>query len=203
MGMLADLLFHLYRNRRFRPYILKVVKRLEGGEFCSRSLREIFRHYHKIDIGKYSYGCFEPRNIWPLTTIGRYCSIAEGACILNGNHPLSHKSLHPFFYEPKAGYVSSEKIKRRAISIGNDVWIGRNAIITPSVCTIGDGAVIGAGSVVTKDVPDFAVVAGNPAKILKYRFEPNIRNKIKASQWWLRDIDELRGCMDEFTRPCS
>lgn len=83
--------------------------------------------------------------------------------------------------------------------IGNDVWIGQNAIILASVTNIGDGAVIGAGTVVTKNVPDFAVVVGNPGRIVKYRFSEQATRKLKQERWWDKDIDDLRVNLDDFT----
>jgi len=109
--------------------------------------------------------------------------------------------MHPFFFSPYFGYVQKELIHKCELVIGNDVWVGQNAIFLPSVKRIGDGAVIGAGAVVTKDVPDFAVVVGNPAKILKYRFSEETQLKIKASKWWEKDITELQKNMDEFVHP--
>lgn len=198
--MISKILYKIYRIRKLRPIVLSLVQKLEGGEFYSPTLRLIFKDYHKIEVGMYSYGCFTPDYINSLTRIGRYCSFAEGVCIFNGNHPLEHQSLHPFFYNPVFGYIGEEKIKRRQIEIGHDVWVGRNAIITPSVKKIGNGAVIGAGSVVTKDVPDFAVVAGNPARIIKFRFDPETIAAMNQSQWWLKDIQELIKNVDTFTR---
>jgi acetyltransferase-like isoleucine patch superfamily enzyme len=125
-----------------RRVVLALVKRLEGGEMYSESLRAIFSKYYNIEIGKHSYGgCFNPDNIRAFTKIGRYCSFAENVYIYNANHPLAHKSTHPFFYNPEFGYVKTEQISRRCIEIGNDVWIGQNAIILASVTNIGDGAV--------------------------------------------------------------
>ena len=92
-------------------------------------------------------------------------------------------------------------IPRTKLVIGNDVWIGHNAIILPSVSNIGDGAVIGAGSVVTKDVPPFAVVAGNPAKIILYRFSEEKIREIMKSPWWGKDINELKNEFDSFLLP--
>lgn len=150
----------------------------------SETLRVIFSKYHNIEIGKYSYGgCFDLERITAHTKIGRYCSFAAGVCILNRNHPVRFKSTHPYFFNTTLGYVKKELIPMRHIVIGNDVWVGRNALILPSVERIGDGAVIGAGAVVTKDVPDFAVVAGNPAKFMKWRFSEKTRAELKASQW--------------------
>ena len=202
--VLAELLYKLYafKSRRMRSIIRGLIRRLEGGEMYSETLRRIFLDYYKIKIGMYSYGgCFNYEFIAENTEIGRYCSFARGVCVFNGNHPLHFKSVHPFFYNPQYGYVKEEKIPRSKLIVGNDVWVGRNAIIVPSVSRIGDGAVIGAGAVVTKDVPDFAVVAGNPAKIIKYRFPQETISRIKASEWWNKDMEELRGELDEFTKP--
>ena len=120
---------------------------------------------------------------------------------MNRNHPIMFKSTHPYFFNSTLGYVNKELIPMRSIEIGNDVWVGRNAMILPSVKKIGDGAVIGAGAVVTRDVPDFAVVAGNPAVVIKYRFRPETIHKIKQSKWWDKDIEELKGNIEEFTMP--
>jgi virginiamycin A acetyltransferase len=167
----------------------------------SITLRKVYRDYHDIEIGLYSYGsCFDLDNINAGTKIGRYCSFAEGVLVFNRNHPLDFKSMHPYFFNTRFGYVEKEIVPMRTITIGNDVWIGRNAIILPSVKTIGDGAVIGAGAIVTRDVPDFAVVGGNPAKVIKYRFSEETRRKIKDLQWWNRDIEALKDDLAEFTR---
>jgi acetyltransferase-like isoleucine patch superfamily enzyme len=80
------------------------------------------------------------------------------------------------------------------------VYIGFNVAIMPQVTNIGDGAVIAAGSVVVKDVPPFAVVGGNPAKIIRYRFTPETIDKINASPWWTKDIDELKADEKEFAK---
>lgn len=201
---LAVALERLYalKRKRLRDAILRSVSRLEGGQMVSPTLRRIFARYHLIEIGLYSYGgCFNPYSIAPFTTIGRYCSFASGIRIFNGNHPMSFMSTHPFFYNPYYGYVPEELITRTRLVIGNDVWVGYGAVITPSVKTIGDGAVIGAGTVVTKDVPDYAVVVGNPGKIIKYRFSEDIQKRIQGSRWWEKSIEELRLQMEDFTRP--
>ena len=202
--MLSNLLYKLYsvKRRRLRNAILNIVRKRDGGEMRSETLRRIFLDYHGIEIGLYSYGgCFDPQNIGAYTKIGRYCSFAAGVCRFNGNHPMTFKSMHPYFYNPFFGYVQKELISRSQIVIGNDVWIGQNAIITPSVSRIGDGAVVGAGAVVTMDVPDFAVVAGNPAKVVKYRFSSETIDKIKGLAWWDKDMSELKENFEEFLRP--
>jgi len=204
LGLLSRLLCRLYgiKVHILRRFILALVTKLEGGQMYSRTLRIIFSRFHNIEVGKYSYGgCFNPYNIRPFTKIGRYCSFAENVYIYNANHPIHFKSTHPFFYNPSLGNVGTEQVSRREIEIGNDVWIGQNTIILPSVRKIGDGAVIGAGTVVTKDVPDFAIVVGNPGRIIRYRFSEQTIQRLKQERWWDREIGELRRSTGDFTRP--
>ena len=200
--MIANLLLYkLYalNNRRSRDIIQSRVAHIEGGEMYSQTLRKIFHKYHNIDVGMYSYGgCFSLENVPSGTTIGRYCSFARNVYILPGNHPLSNKSMHPFFYNPIFGYVDELLITRTKLVIENDVWIGQNAIILKSVNQIENGAVIGAGSVVTKDVPSFAVVAGNPAKIIRYRFSQQVIDQLILTAWWNKDISEIKANRCEF-----
>lgn len=204
--LLTYLLFKLYavKRRKLREIILAQVANIEGGQVYSETLRKIFSFYHNVEVGIYSYGgCFEPGAFARLTRIGRYCSFAGEVRVIRGNHPLNYRSMHPFFFNPLFGYIREEKIPRNRLEVGNDVWVGHNVLIMPNVKRIGDGAAIGAGAIVTKDVPDFAVVAGNPAKIIKYRFSEEIQKQIKQSQWWNKDIDELIKKLEDFTRPCD
>jgi virginiamycin A acetyltransferase len=206
IDMFASSLCYVYglsRRRWWRRGILSLVRHLEGGDIHSRTLRRIFTAYHGVDVGMYSYGCFVPENIPAGTTIGRYCSFATGVTIFNTNHPFDRISQHPFFYNPTLKATRGEMIARGRISIGHDVWLGKNALILPRVSQIGNGAVIGAGSVVTRDVPPYAVVAGNPARIIKYRFPPAIQEKIQQSRWWDSPIEELRSRLDEFLEPAA
>jgi virginiamycin A acetyltransferase len=197
---LYELFYYIYRfqNRYLRRIVREVILRREGAELYSETLRRIYSKYHGVTVGMYSYGVFDP--VLPNgTSVGRYSSIARHLLIINGSHPLTHKSSHPFFYNPDLGYVDKLLITRRSrLIIGNDVYIGFGVTIMPSVTAIGDGAVIAAGSVVTKDVPDFAVMGGNPAKIIKYRFPRQIIDEIIQSAWWEKDIDKIRENCSEF-----
>jgi len=124
--------------------------------------------------------------------IGKFCSISHGVKIGLGPHPLNFFSTSPVFYEPYRGFVDKQLYNefedKGYTEIGNDVLIGANAIILAGV-KVGNGAVIGAGSVVTKDVPSYAIVAGNPAKIIKYRFNKEVIQKLEKLKWWDLNIE--------------
>jgi acetyltransferase-like isoleucine patch superfamily enzyme len=146
LKLISDLLFriHAIRNKCSRYLITRAILGLEGGEIVSKTSRRILRTYHGIEIGQYSYGgCFDLTNIPEGTIIGRYCSFGRDVKILNGNHPVTHKSLHPFFYNPLLRCVDKLLIERAKLMVGNDVWIGQGAMILPSVKRIGDGVGLG------------------------------------------------------------
>jgi acetyltransferase-like isoleucine patch superfamily enzyme len=172
--------------------IRTVVYLTEGKYFYSRSLRRIFKENYDVEIGMYTYGfCFERHAMDEKTTIGRYCSVANGATTYTHNHPIDRPSTHSFFFNGNLGVAKDQQVDHKPLTIGNDVWIGHNAIILPSVAVIGDGAVIGAGSVVTKDVEPYSIVVGNPARLLHYRFDEETIRELLASRWWERRIEEL------------
>lgn len=173
-----------------RIRLKKIAK--EGGEVFSSTLREFFLENYNIKIGYGSYGgCFNKANIPRGTEFGNYCSIAEGVVVFRANHPIDYFTAHPLFYNPKMGYVKKDLLQRPALLVQNDVWIGQNVIILPSCKQIGNGAIIGAGSVVTKDVVPYSIIAGNPAKLIKMRFSEKVIKRLEESQWWLLDKEKL------------
>jgi virginiamycin A acetyltransferase len=161
------------------------------NQFTSQELREFYRERYAIDVGMYSYGCFDSSRIARGTTIGRYCSFAKNTHILNGNHGLEFLSLHPYLFNVSLGCVETETIKRTQCSVEDDVWVGHCATILPSVSHVGRGAVIGAGAVVTRDIPRYAVVVGNPGRIIRYRFSDEIIEQIETTKWWEMNREEL------------
>lgn len=138
--------------------------------------------------------------------VGKYCSISHGVILIThpghippkdypdyrvATYPMSHVRKHGFF--PR--YRLPER--RNFVRIGNDVWLGANAIILPGV-TIGDGAIIGAGAIVTTDVPPYAIVTGVPARVLKYRYNEEQIRKLLQIAWWNWDERKIFDNMDYF-----
>jgi acetyltransferase-like isoleucine patch superfamily enzyme len=126
--------------------------------------------------------------------IGRFTSIASGVVIGGARHPMQWLSMSPVFYEGrdsiKKKFFEHKRDKDPITVIGHDVWIGRAAIILSGV-QVGNGAVVGAGAVVTKNVPPYAVVAGNPARLIRYRFTAELIASMEQMKWWNRDDETL------------
>jgi acetyltransferase-like isoleucine patch superfamily enzyme len=191
MGLIS--IYGNCKNKYIRGLIKRIILKREGGFFYSHTIRKIYKDYHNIEIGYGTYGgCFNTSNIRPNITIGNYCSIASKVDFLRANHPLNDFTMHPIghrsSFNPK---LKEDRFEWNRLTIGNDVWIGQNAVILPSCSKIGNGAVIGAGSIVTKDVPAYMVVAGSPAKKIKMRFTPEVIEDLEKSEWWKMDKNEL------------
>jgi virginiamycin A acetyltransferase len=169
-----------------------VVRATRGGQYESRYLREYFARHYGIKVGLYSMGFFDRWRINPGTVIGRYCGAAATVRIIGANHPTDWLSTHPIFYLPEFGFVEKERALPSPQVVEDDVWIGHSAIVTPECRVLGRGAVIGAGSIVGKDVPRYGVMIGSPARLVRYRFAPEVIEAIEATQWWLLDKEELR-----------
>jgi len=146
-----------------------------------------------VEMGKYSYiGNFCTA---VNTEIGRFCSIADNCIIGGANHPMTWVSTSPLFFQGrnimKQNFSEHEFITGKETRIGHDVWIGTSCFIKSGV-SIGDGAVIGMGSVVTKDVGTYEIWAGNPAKLIRKRFDEETIEKLRLSQWWNYDDSLLK-----------
>jgi len=162
------------------------------NEFSDDGLREHFRAQHQISVGRYSYGCFDRSRIDPNVAIGRYCSFAPSVHVFRRNHGVSFLGLTPFFYNSRLGLVERDTIAYAPLVIEDDVWLGHNAVILPGATRIGRGAVIAAGAIVSRDVAPYAIVAGNPAREIRRRFEPEVIARIEQTQWWTREPADLK-----------
>ena len=144
---------------------------------------------------------------WNLEThlnIGKFCSIADGVVfILGGEHSTQLKSTFPFTSFPKQwkniDFDSGQPISKGDINIGNDVWIGYRATILSGV-SIGDGAVIGAGSVISKNVAPYSIVAGNPARLIRMRFTKSQIESLLNEEWWEWPIEKINACIPSLMR---
>ena len=176
------------------------------AEICNYvPVNNIIEIFPRIMVGRYSYGPIT-HNQLTVERIGNFCSFAENSAVV-GNHNVyisSHEFLSYFGdWKKHQGYIPNTEIdisKQRYMKktvIGNDVWVGRNATIISGV-KIGNGAIIGAGAVVTKDVPDFAIVGGVPAKIIKYRYTPEQIDNLNRIAWWDWDEDKLIENKEDF-----
>ena len=193
-----------------RSYILKFVPEVNllskengnGYVFKSAINNSIIGHktklypvYQIIDssIGDYTY--ISRNSFVSKTTIGKFCSIGPNFLCGWGIHPTNSLSTSPMFYSTKkqngVSLTTLDKLEeRKEIKIGNDVFIGANVTILDGV-TIGDGAVIGAGAVVSKDIPPYAICVGCPIKILRFRFEKDVIDKLLSIRWWDWEESEL------------
>lgn len=186
------------RRRNFLYYWSKIIKRIRASAVINSKIHTT----SKIEAGsqvinttmdKYSFCGYDCKLF--NCRIGAYTSIADNVIIGGAQHPVSWVSMSPVFYKGR----DSVKIKFSEFArtpdlntvIGNDVWIGERALIKGGI-SIGDGAVVGMGSVVTKNVEPFSIVAGNPARLIKMRFPTEIIKELIESSWWEIDDDKIK-----------
>lgn len=186
--MMTDYLFFVFHKLlvKLRPpgvrnSIVHFSSKVESGSLFLNS-----------EMGKHSfcgYDC-EIQN----TIIGSFCSIASNVSIGASAHPLSWVSTSPVFYDNrdsiKKKFSRFQREPQNPTIIGHDVWVGKGAFVKQGI-QIGTGAVVGMGAVVTKDVEPYSVVAGNPANVIKYRFEESVREGLLRSMWWELPDEDL------------
>lgn len=155
-------------------------------------------------LGKYTYVGHDSSIV--NTNIGSFCSIADGVKIGGASHPISWVSSSPVFTEGKN--ILNKNFSTHAFTpvvkteIGSDVWIGNNALIKSGV-KIGHGAIIGMGAVVTKSIPDYEIWAGNPAKLIKKRFNDDLIKSLLIIKWWECQDSEIERFSVRFTDVCD
>lgn len=190
------------QERVFDPF--SVYGPCKGNIFIKNMIEE-----ENIIIGDFTYAHVDSiegekviRSLIPYSfgnrqlKIGKFCSIGFGVQFISpyANHQMHSFTTYPFWHifsnkESIKPWLEDAAAKGDTV-VGNDVWFGREAIIMPGL-TIGDGAVIGARAVVTKNVPPYAVVIGNPAVVIKYRFSPEIIEELLKIQWWNWDLEKI------------
>ena len=166
--------------------------------FFTKDLLSSHKHTKRFMIGDYSYGKPEVLTFNDNTSlvIGKFCSIAKDVTIiLGGNHRADWVTTYPFSaipeVFPEALHINGHPSTKGDVIIGNDVWIGYGSTIMSGI-TIGDGAIIGARSVVAKDIPPYSIAVGNPSRVVRYRFEREYIEHLLTVQWWNWDIEKIR-----------
>jgi phosphonate metabolism protein (transferase hexapeptide repeat family) len=156
----------------------------------------------EVVLGDYSYVVNDSEIAY--ATFGKFCSITAMTRINPGNHPMDRPTQSHITYRASAYFPGEEDEEqffawRRAcpVIVGHDVWIGHGAIILPGR-TVSTGAVVAAGAVVTKDVAPYTVVAGNPARLIRSRFPPDIAQRLQRLAWWNWDHEQLRAALPDF-----
>jgi phosphonate metabolism protein (transferase hexapeptide repeat family) len=171
------------------------------GAYCEVGARTILQ---EVTMDDYSYVVNDAQITY--TSIGKFCSIAAMTRINPGNHPM-HRATQAHFTYRASAYFDGESDDseffawRRAhhVDIGHDVWIGHGAVLLPGR-NIGTGAVIAAGAIVTKDVPAYTIVGGNPARVIKRRFPEAIADRLVELTWWDWDHETLRLALPDFRK---
>lgn len=177
--------------------------------FAGRNLLGEDARLNNVELGYASYIGAASR--LSSVKIGKYTCVGPYVKNIIGTHPTKgFISVHPAFFSPNnrlgLSYVDEDKfeeicyIDEHVNVIGNDVWIGANATILQGI-TIGDGAIVAAGSIVTKDVPPYAIVGGIPAKVIRYRFEEEEIANLLEIEWWNKDEAWIAEHADKFSNP--
>ncbi len=181
-----------HRNKHLRIGYLSSVSGCRFGAY--NAIYDNVR-LQQVELGDLSY--IADNACISRARIGKFCSIGPNVKIGFGTHPANtFVSTHPVFFstlkQAQVTFADREYFKEYAVTeIGNDVWIGADALLIDGV-KIGDGAIVAAGAVVAKDIPPYAIVGGVPAKLIKYRFEENQIERLLILKWWDRDLAWLR-----------
>jgi len=175
---------------------------IRGSRIGNGSKVEAGSAFLSSTMGRYSF-CGYDCEI-SSADIGDFCSIANYVAIGGGQHPIDWVGTSPVFYQGrdsvKKKFSAFPRSAPKRVIIGSDVWIGYRAVILQGI-SIGHGAVIGAGAVVTRDVEPYSIVAGLPARHLRFRFDDELRAALLASQWWECDDAMLAACAHEIRDP--
>lgn len=199
----------IYNINKHNNYISENCKLIANSIFEGKNGVGANSVINRCNVGYGSY--FGEDCYFERTNIGKYCSIANNVRIVAGEHPTSKwVSTHPAFYSKMSverfGYINEQKFdefrfideNKTFVHIGNDVWIGAEVTILEGVI-IGNGAIIAAKSLVAKDVPDYSIVGGVPAKHIKWRFNEAERNFLNEFSWWNKSEKWIKENADLFS----
>lgn len=190
----------LYRLESPQTYLTNIQTKIFNSKISLKANIGGPSQINSCEIDDYTYISINASIL--STKIGKFCSIGPNLFCGWGVHPTNGISTSPAFYSTKgqAGLTLSKEDKiteSLKIEIGNDVFIGMNVTILDGI-KIGDGAIIGAGAVVSRDIPPYAIAVGCPIKIIKYRFEPDIIEKLLEIKWWDFDLTNLQKVEENF-----
>jgi phosphonate metabolism protein (transferase hexapeptide repeat family) len=182
------------------PLILEnsIIKDVYFGEYVEVGINN---NIQESSIDDFSYTSEYCQIIY--SEIKKFVNIASFVRLNPGQHPMKRVTQHHMLYRREMfGFGSDDDSffdwrREKKVVVGNDVWIGHNVTVMGGV-TIGNGAVIGSGAIVTKDIPPFAIAVGNPAKVIKYRFDEKIIEKLEEIKWWDWDYEKIKSSIDEF-----
>ena len=192
-----------------KPKLSKTALVHEGANVTASTLGryvEIGTHarLNEVAMGDYSY-CDRFADL-AYTKVGKFANIAAFARVNPGNHPTWRASLHHFMYRASFYFEDEpdeedffEWRRENMCSLGHDSWLGNSALVLPGR-VVGTGAVVGAGAVVTKDVPCYAIVAGNPAKVIRMRFPDPIIDRLLNLEWWDWDHAAIQAALLDFRK---
>jgi phosphonate metabolism protein (transferase hexapeptide repeat family) len=160
-----------------------------------------FNNIQESTIDNYSYTCENCQIIYSY--VGKFVNIASYVRINPSPHPMQKASQHHMLYRKEMfGFGQDDSSffdfrRSRKSHIGHDVWLGHNVVIMGNV-TIGNGAVIGSGAIVTKDIPPYAIAVGNPARVIKYRFDEKTIEALEKISWWDWEHEKIKSSLEDF-----
>jgi phosphonate metabolism protein (transferase hexapeptide repeat family) len=197
--LIKALLLHV----RYQNLVVEYMADVQRSTFGRYNTLRKYCRIRNAQFGDFSYVGRESQVYEAV--VGKFTCIGPNVTIGPGEHPTDRISIHPMFYstigQSNPVIVESSSFEEMpTTTIGNDVWIAQGAILRSGV-KVGNGAIVAAGAVVVNDVPDYAIVGGVPAKVIRYRFNEEQRRNLEKVQWWNWSPEQLRSAVAEMNQP--